>query len=176
MDHDQTQKLGSWLDSVPKGELKKYRELTCSQERVKFGTIPVSGTLRGHSSSLQQLTHITLRRCHVSTGELVALINCFPNLNYINLEYPIPLHDTNQQISLTRQHPLEELRIANEGMTPPKVFDELPEPKLHFNEIVFENNNPAVVSANFVNHILHTFGTGAKTLRLPVVCKGVCDL
>ena len=182
MDHDQESpfesatatpgKLGSWLDSVSNDELKKVGQLTCYWEGVGSGTIPVSGTLGGHYDSLQQLTHITLSHCGVSTGELVALIDRLPNLNYINLKYPLPLDGSNQQISLSHQHPLERLHITN-GCS--KFLDKLPEAQLHFNEIIFENNQ-AALSADYVNHVLCAVGAGAKTLRLPFVNTSMCNL
>ena len=186
MDHDQEShlipvrvssgKLGSWLNSVSEGELKRIGELTCYREGVEENSIPVSAILSGHSDSLQQLTHITLSHCGVSTTELVALVNLFPNLNSIYLKYPFPLCDSNQQISLTRQDPLEMLRITNEHTIPSNVLDEWLETELRFNKIVFEAKLTVLVSAKFVNAVLRAFGAGAETLESPVTYTGMCDL
>jgi hypothetical protein len=191
--------LRAWLDRVSPEHLGYVQHLICRSEPLLFTerrTERMRAASHYHNPSLQlthfELSHteigsslgeidlfsvigptlsrITLMDCKLSNSALVALVNHFPNLDYICLK---KLHAlaSHTQPSLIPRKPLKKLVIDNRFEYFPDFLEELS--KLQFEEVAIESPLPTV---KFVNHVARIFGAHVKCLRLPQIWRGKCNL
>ena len=122
------------------------------------------------------LSRITLSYCGVSTGMLVSLINSFPNLKWLSLEYPNYL-ESPEGIPTTpfSRPPLKELHIKNGPSDFLRVLEEFSSLRLDVDEIFLDPTGQSI-SSKFVAGVVTTFGANVKHFRLPPISRScTCD-
>lgn len=168
-----SKELGPWLGCISQKSswlLRHVRHLNCMSERL--GT---AHTLYDHSRSLHRLSRITLSACRVSVNELVALVNCFLNLECLSLRrLPIPSTDSDKTPSLSRRHPLRKLYISEGYKGFSDDLGKLSEMGLRSDEVVFELNYILFRHSMtfFANPVIRAF-RDARYVRLPGISNSM---
>jgi hypothetical protein len=200
--------LELWLDVVSgKGArlLKHVRKLTCKFQ--EFGTffdsrflLPELEQLRHFEFTMgviwlaprdvevffasfkHSLSAITLAMCGISKATLVTLIQHFPRLQYLSLQWVEEIR-CNEESPCVSSPPLKKLFVYDDNGDSSGHFmgllKGLSELGLRFEEIVLSENQSfflRVPVEEFANGIVSAFGDSVQCLRLPWTLYGLCDL
>ena len=117
------------------------------------------------------LTSITLSNCSILGGLLVALINYFPNLQYLGLRgvHCICLPERAHLISRLL---LKKLTVDERVLGVIDLLEELWKLGLHFDEVDFGTTDLGNAWIGAATRVMRTFGVSAERLNLPPIICG----
>jgi len=132
---------------------------------LSFLNIPsnISRQVEMFSAFRHTLSRLSITHCNITTSALVTLINCFSNLDRLDLKYLLHEVDCEPPSSLSRP-PIRELYISEFHMNDLGILNQLSELGPVFDELIVHGRSRIPLLT--LNGVIGSLGVNAKCIRL----------